>query len=83
MHLISQYSQRSISKDSISTGFALWTQPTMKRKQLGEKFQKVPKGKTSICCISTTIYYMAVILYWAFLVAQMVKNPPTMLETWV
>lgn len=64
MHLISQCSQRSISKDSISTGSALWIQPTMKRKQLGEKFQKVPKGKTSICCISTTIY-LALILYWA------------------
>ena len=81
MHLISQYSQQSISKDSTSTGSASWIQPMMKRKWLGEKFQKVPKSKTSIRCILTTIH-MALILYRTFLVSQMVKNLPAMLGAW-
>ena len=41
-------------------------------------------GKSSnIYCISFTPYQVLSIITWASLVAQTVKNPPTMQETWV
>ena len=32
---------------------------------------------------SSTNFYSCILTYWASLVAQMIKNPPAMQETWV
>ena len=39
----------------------------------------------SLCCKtdSSTNFYSCTLTYWASLVAQMIKNPPAMQETWV
>ena len=43
----------------------------------------VAQSRTRLTRLSSSSSSSSIVLVWAFLVAQMVKNPPAMQETWV